>query len=173
MAYRITGPEGTVVYCANYRTASTATGATIVGLGGEQLGNHHSVPSDEVLSSKPIVAQTVRHHCDVIASYWYKQGCRIPLEELVDKILGGEDKFLGSESFYQRYPMAGYIIRYPALEIEFQCLMGMIGIQCDKLKRNRSQRPSGLKWQSLFTHKLRTKVLDRYESEIQELGLWQ
>jgi hypothetical protein len=165
MAYKIEGPKGTLVYCANYRTGSKSTGKTILEMGGTLVGSHHSP-----LASDGLVVETVRHHCDVIVSWWYKIGRRKTIEAFIEEILDGTNPFLDSHSFYNKFP-SNYVIRYPALEVEFQCAMNLVGLEPPKIHRTKPRPDS--KWQRVIPGTLQTKVLDRYEHEIERLGLWQ
>lgn len=167
MAYHIEGSNRPVVYCANPRTGSTATGVTILNMGGYSDGQHHCPPVQ--VPENAIVAQTIRHHCDVIVSFWYKGGAGVPLEEYVDLILSGGHHYLGAHAFYKTFD-APYLLRYETLQFEFDTLCEIAGIKCTTLTVAPTKRPKGMKWRNLFTTNLFNKVYSRYAEEMETLG---
>lgn len=170
MAYTIEGTRHRVVYCANYRVGSTATAATLTAMGAERLYHHHALPEPTDINRNTLVVQTVRHHCDVIVSYWYKKARGHEFPDFVNLVLDGQHPTLRADAFFDRYPMANYILRYENLQFEFDTLCLNAGLPETEIHRSPSHRPPELKWQDMFTQEMKRKMRDRYGEEMERLG---
>lgn len=167
MAYHIEGEKKHVVYCANPRTGSTALASTLMNMGAQQENGHHGQP----LSVPPdaLVVETVRHHCDVLVSYWYQKASAHQFEDFVDMVLAGEVAWLNPNAFYDKFD-TNYILRYETLQYEFDNLCLNAGLPETKLLVKPSKRPRNMKWGTMFPTRLLNKVFDRYGEELERLG---
>lgn len=169
MAYLIEGEHKVLVYCANYRVGSVATGNTLINMGAIQQGGHHGTP--DVLPPGSVVAQTVRSHFDVIVSFWFKDNHHC-LTEYVEMILDGHHRFLRPDGFYSRFPW-DFVMMYNTLQHEFDQLCLYVGLPqttLDAGPRNKSTKPTEVKAESLFSDRLKQKVIDRYGHELEKIG---
>lgn len=167
--YLVTGGEKTLIYCANYRVASTATGATLVNTyGGEMVGSHHSPPPDEMDLTGCLVAETVRNHFDVFVSLWYKEGRKKEFNEWMEDILEGRHKFISPTKLYGRFP-SNVVLRYENLQFEFENLCLWAGLPQKKLERNTTTREeSG--WQKYYNTRNYNRVKTTYKEELEHYG---
>lgn len=171
MAYFIQGKEYQVVFLANPRTGSTAIRQVLLENGAGHYGGHHSTPKSEDVQDNALVVQTVRHHCDILVSYWYKAQRSVPFDEFVDSVLDGDNGWLSSKNFYSTWEVApNYVLRYENLDFEFANLCGIAGLPDMKIPRTSSRRPKNVTWQSMFTTGLRDKVFERYGTEMEKYG---
>ena len=101
MSYLIHGKKHAVVYLANYRVGSTATAKAILDMGGMKIGDHHQgIP---VLVHKDVlVVETVRHHCDVMVSWWFWRNSRMAFPKFVRLILDGHHGYNGGHRQHDR-----------------------------------------------------------------------
>lgn len=169
MAYIIEGTEYPVVYIANYRVGSTATAATLMDMGARQVNHHHGLPDLDDLIPSALIVQTVRHHCDALVSYWFKLGQRWPLEDLVKRVLNGDDEFFKPTGFYNRYP-CNYVLRYETLQYEFDNLCLNAGLPITKLKVDPSKRPPNKAWQEVMFYHLAERVYKAFKEEMDFCG---
>lgn len=168
MAYQIAGEKYPVVFCMNPRTASTAMRDTLLEMGAEEDGQHHDPPSH--IPEGALVVQTVRHHCDVIVSYWMWRVSGTPFPKFVSGILNGQHRWLRPDGFYNRFK-TNYILRYDTIDYEWENLLLNAGLPEVKLKRGtNTKRPRGIKWNTLFTPDLYDKVAARYKDEMELYG---
>jgi len=167
MAYFIQGKDYPVVYCCNYRVGSTAVGTTILEMGGNKIGEHHDPP---VLTQwDTLIVESVRHHCDVLVSWWYWRCSSTPFEEFIKNVLDGKHSFLKPVTLYSKFN-SNYILRYESLENEWATLCNTAGLEFRPLIRSKSKRPKGIKWQSLYTPKIKSMIVDSYKDEMEKLG---
>lgn len=167
MAYIIEGTDYPVVYIANYRVGSTATAATLLDMGAEQVNHHHGLPTQVPEGS--LVVQTVRHHCDVITSLWYKMGQRIPIKDLVNSILNDENEYLKGSGFYNRFD-CNYVMRYEILQYEFDILCLTAGLPETTLKHKPSQRPASARWKDVIDARTAEQIYSHYKTEMDHYG---
>ena len=169
MAYLIEGGKCRVVFFANPRTGSTAISNVLLENGGKKYGDHHAC-----LDWKPrdtLFFHTVRHHCDVLVSYWYKSQAGVPFDRFVNTVLDGKNGWLKPNGFYCNWSVQpNFVLRYENLDFEFANLCGIAGLPQMKIPRTPTRRPEGTKWQPLFTTELRDKVFDRYKDEMEKYG---
>lgn len=169
MAYIIEGEKHPVIYCANYRVASSAVRDTILEMGGRKMrpgAQHHDPP--EELPKGALIVETVRDHLDVIESMWYFHDLPVhdtPWGEYVEKVLEGKHEYLTAEKMYGRFP-TNYILRYETLDFEWKTLCVNAGLEETPLRTT----PRTLKGAELWTYKLRKQVHDCYAEEREELG---
>lgn len=169
MAYFIQGAEYPVIFLANPRTASTSIGEALLSMGAQLEGNHHAPPAE--IPEGTILAQTIRHHCDVLVSFWYKGGRGIPLDKYVQMVLDGGHRYLGPDNFYSHWSCEpNFILRYETLDYEWQNFCLITGLPEVPLVQTPTNRPPNIKWQSLFAPRLLNAVLERYREEMEELG---
>lgn len=167
MAYLIEGTEYPVLYLANYRVGSTATAATLMDMGAQQLNGHHGLP--KYTPPNALVVQTVRHHCDVIVSQWCNINCKIPIQDLIDSIIADENHYFPSAGFYKRH-VCNYIMRYETLQYEFDNLCLCAGLEGRILKIDPSKRPSSKTWQSVLTSDQIEQICKHYKEEMDFYG---
>ncbi len=179
MAYLIHGTKHPVVYCANYRTGSTAMAMTLLEMGAENLGKHHDPPVVEAqegnclvkkIPDNALIVEAVRHHCDVIVSWWMSKATMSCLPKFIRMVLDGCHPALSAIAFYNRFPMSNYILRYETLEFEWETLCCNAGLEYRPLLVKPSKRPKDVKWQNVFPHTLRHEVCERYKDEMERLG---
>lgn len=169
MAYLIYGEKYPVVFLANPRTGSTSIREALLEHGAEQHGQHHSTP--DMIPKDALVVQTVRHHCDVLVSYWYKSASGHPFHKFVNMVLDGHHRWLRADGFYSRWgDIPNYILRYDTLDYEWANLCLCAGLPDIKLQRTHTKRPVGIKWNLLFTPDLYDKVATRYKDEMELYG---
>ena len=169
MAYLIEGTKHRVIYCANYRVGSTATAEVLMEMGATKIGEHHDRPQLSDLTPDTIVVETVRHHCDVMVSWWFWRNSRIPLTKLVRYVLDGHHGALQPDAFYNRY-VSNYSLRYETLDFEWEVLCLNAGLEHKSLPRKETKRTDGVTWQSLFPYELCEEVGERYKDEMERLG---
>lgn len=169
MAYFIQGNRP-VIFLANPRTGSTAIANVLLENGAEQFGSHHcGMPPTP---DNTLVVQTVRHHCDVLVSYWYKAQQGVKFDYFVNTVLDGENGHLRSDGFYSSWAgsLPNFVLLYENLDFEFENLCGIAGLPQMKIPRTPTRRPEGVKWQTMFTTGLRDKVFERYHTEMELYG---
>ncbi len=169
MAYLIEGTKHRVIYCANYRVGSSATTEALMEMGAKKLGEHHDRPQPIDITPDTIVVETVRHHCDVMVSWWFWRNSRISLTKLVRYVLDGHHGALRSGAFYARFA-SNYLLQYATLEFEWEVLCLNAGLEHRPLPVKSTKRTDDVKWQSLFPHELRQEVGERYRDEMERLG---
>lgn len=167
MAYLIQGKKHPLIYCANYRVGSTSTQATLMEMGASKLGQHHHPPGD--VPGDAVVAETVRHHCDVIVSWWCWRNSTTPFPKFVNMVLEGKHSALDPYAFYGKFP-TNYIMRYESLSIDWPMLCHYVGLDFKRLKPTPTKRPNDLNWRSVFPHHLKEKVCERYKDEMERFG---
>lgn len=171
MAYLIHGEKHPVIFLANYRTASTSIAKAIMDAGGEQLGSHHDPVTPEQIPDNALVVHTVRHHCDVLVSYWYKKASQTPFPEFVKRVVDGHHLYFRPEGFYNHWPVKpNYVLRYETLKFEWEVLCLNAGLPNRTLVHSNSKRPQSIKWQLLFTPTLFDLVSKQYKQEMEEYG---
>ena len=168
MAYFIEGNNKRVVYIANPRTGSTAVANALLAMGAESYGGHHDDPKEEWLTEGTLVVMNIRHHCDVITSYWYSRSKGRPIAELVDIIVSGEHQRFPPEGLYTRY--SNFYLEHRTLQYEFDNMCLIAGLEETKLEQTRTDRPEDVTWESLFTPAMVKKVRDYYGEEMERLG---
>lgn len=169
MAYLIYGEKYPVVFLANPRTASTSIRDAILANGGEQQSDHHATPN--YIPENALIVHTVRHHCDVLVSYWYKKASGHPFHKFVESVLAGHHRWLKADGFYSRWgDLPNYVLRYDTLEYEWANLCLCAGLPEIELPKTNSKRPPGIKWNLLFTPQLYDKVATRYHEEMEKYG---
>jgi hypothetical protein len=169
MAYLIEGKNHRVIYCANYRVGSGATAEALMEMGATKLGEHHDPPEPWYVTPDTIVVETVRHHCDVMVSWWFWRNSRISLTKLVRYVLDGHHGALQSDAFYNRYD-SNYLLQYATLDFEWEVLCLNAGIEHRPLPVKETKRTDGVKWESLVPYELREEVEERYGDEMARLG---
>lgn len=167
--YVISGENRDVLYIANYRVGSTALAGTLMNMGATQVNGHHGLPEGHFDLSGWLVVQTVRHHCDVIASAWYKNNTHIPFADYLKTILDGKNPYFHPEGFYNRYP-CNYILRYETLQFEFDILCSTAGLPRTELLVDPSTRPKSLTWQRLFNYEQTKAVYKMFQHEMDFYG---
>jgi len=169
MAYHITGENYYVVYCSNYRVGSTATINTFEKMGflATDSEDHHAPP--EYVPEDALVVETVRHHCDVILSLWYKRQKGRPLEEFVKMVLGGDYPLINPETMYSKFD-TNYIMRYETLQHEFDNLCITAGLPVTELVKVDSPRPDDSGWQKAMPQNLADIIYKQYKEEMDKLG---
>lgn len=161
--YFVQGEIKGVVYCPNPRVAAVNTVKTILEIGGQKL----NTPPDSL--DGLIVVETVRHHLDVLVSHWYDQRAVTPFDDFIQEVLDGQNIVFGPNKLYGRYP-TNYILRYETLDYEWDNMCVNAGIRESKIKRTLSSRPKNIKWETLFSYRLRRTVCERYKDEMERLG---
>ena len=136
-------------------------------MGAEQINNHHGLPNETPEGA--LVVQSVRHHCDVIASMWYKIGQRIPMQDLIHSILQGNDRYLRRSGFYNRYP-CNYVLRFETLQHEFDVLCMTAGLPQTLLKNDPSPRPDNSPWQEVINSAQAHEIYSHYQEEMDHYG---
>ena len=152
---------------------------TALEMGAEPLGGHHDPPVTEEregncivkrIPDNALIVETVRHHCDVIVSWWMWRNSTACFAKFVRLILDGHHPALRPDAFYNHFPMSNYILRYETLEFEWETLCCNAGLEYRKLIVKPSKRPKELKWQDIFPYNLRNEVCERYKDEMERLG---
>lgn len=170
MSYFIQGEHFPVVYCANKRVGSTAISNTLQELGAEKITqDHHDGLNGFAVPSNSLIVETVRHHCDVIVSFWYKSQQGRTLEDFVELILDGKYEHLDPEGFYNKFG-SNYIMRYESIQHEFDNLCITAGLPVTELLVTKSNRPKGLTWDKVMGQHLVDKVCKRYKHEMELYG---
>lgn len=171
MAYLIEGSKHTVIYCANYRVASGATADLLLKMDARRIGSHHSVPDKKYSNS--IIVETVRHHCDVMCSWWFWRNTSIPFPDFVRLVLDGKHGALKPDAFYGKF-YADYVMRYETLEVDWLNLCVNAGLLHYTLPRYSTKRPlertKETNWQNLMPRELQKEVLDRYQDEFEKFN---
>lgn len=167
--YVISGEKRDVIYIANYRVGSTALAGTLMNMGATQVGDHHGVPDEGYDLSHWLIVQTVRHHCDVIASSWYKNGHGVPFADYLKRILDGKDQYFHPGGFYNRYP-CNYTLRYETLQHEFNVLCLTAGLPQTEILVDPSKRPKSATWQRLFNYEQTKAVYKTFQYEMDYYG---
>ena len=171
MAYFIQGEKRPVIFLANYRTASTSTAKALLDNGAEQWGQHHDPVSADQIPENALVVHTVRHHCDVLVSYWYKKASQMAFKDFVEKVLQGCHLYLKPSGFYNHWPVKpNYVLRFETLKLEWETLCLSAGLPDIKLEGSNSKRPQAINWQLLFTPTLFDKVFEIFKTEMEEYG---
>ncbi len=168
MAYLIEGHKCPVVFLANPRTGSTSISNALMEMGASKQGKHHSPASEIPFYS--LVVHTVRHPCDLFVSMWYKSHTGTPFSEYIDEVINGSVCWFHPNLFNKWPDKPNYVLRYETLQYEFEVLCYAAGLSPVKLKRTPSRRPSGIKWQNMFSGKLFDKVYKRFQEEMEEYG---
>lgn len=169
MAYLLEGTKHRIIYCANYRVGSTATAEALMEMGARKLGNHHDPPEPDDVTPDTVIVETVRHHCDVMVSWWFWRNSRIPFPKFVRYVLDGYHGALRSDAFYSRFD-SNYILQYKSLEFGWEILCLNAGIEYKPLPVKPTKRTDGVTWQTLFPYDLRGEVCERYVDEMQKFG---
>lgn len=167
MAYLIYGEEYPVVFLANVRTGSTAVRNALLEAGAEQQGEHHSSPNK--VPDCSLIVQTVRHHCDVLVSYWYSKSSGNKFDDFVELVLDGQHPILRPTGFYSHWS-TNYILRYETLDYEWENLCLCAGIPYVPLQRTKTKRPKNINWKLMFKPRLYDKVAARYQKEMELYG---
>lgn len=171
MAYFIQGEKHPLIFLANFRTGSTSTAKAIMDNGGRQIVSHHAPIDPDDVPENALVAHTVRHHCDVLVSYWYKKASGQPFDEFVKLVLDGYHPYLRADGFYNHWPVTpNYVLRFETLDFEWQTLCLNAGLPDIKLVQSNSKRPKGIHWKLLFTPDLYGRVAKQYAEEMEKYG---
>jgi hypothetical protein len=167
MAYVIYGENCPIVFLANPRTGSTSIRNAIIQYGAEQQGQHHDPPTDIPKGAK--VIQTIRHHCDVLVSFWYKAQRGNTLEQFIFKVIDGKYRWLRSEGFYNHWPVHIDVnMNYETLSSDWSKVCDMAGLPNIQLIPTYSKRPKKIHWSLLFTPELYNRVYDHYKEEMEK-----
>lgn len=168
MAYLIQGSKRPLVFLANPRTGSYSIADALLQLGAEKHGGHHHTPNR--IPPDSIIAHTIRHHCDVIVSYWFKGQIGVPLKEFVDTILSGGHGWIRPWELYGRWgDLPNFELRYTNLREDWFNLCDEAGVPRLELVRTVSSRPQ-VPWQEFFTTDLYERVYARYKDEMDQYG---
>lgn len=173
MAYIIKGSKRAVVYCANYRVASEATSLLMLKMGARKIGLHHDDPRGKT-PLNAIIAETVRHHCDVMCSWWYWRNTSLTFPYFVRLVLDGEHGALKPDAFYDKFE-SNYILKYENLDQDWHVLCQNAGLRLyQTIHRTPSKRPTDrtkeTNWQNLMPPDLQHEVYDRYQDEFEKFG---
>ena len=169
MAYLIYGEKRPLVYLANFRVGSTSTAKAIMDHGGEQQGHHHDQPT--FIPDNAIVCHTVRHHCDVMVSYWFKKASGQPFDKFVELVLEGNHPYLSSDGFYQRWgDTPNRVLRYETLSEDWSEVCEEVGLDAKDLVQSNSKRPKGISWHLLYRPNLYERVAATFKHEMEKYG---
>lgn len=144
--YLIEGEKQPLYYLANYRTGSTAVGATLLNMGAKMIGDHHSRGE---YCANAIVAANVRHPGDVIVSAWHKLG-KPNWDEYLNTIRRGEFYFKPPTMFLDE--SVNYFLVYENLQFEFDMLCNIVGLPQTQLLVDHSPRPKDDPWQQYLSY---------------------
>lgn len=115
--------EKRIAFIAHPRTASTATGAALLGLGFTQWVNHHGInpkwdPTDWT------VFATVRNPFDLMVSWYYhkKKYQAAPFQEWLPKFLAESNMYLDQGLFFG-VPHCTRVLSYERLQDDFNLVL--------------------------------------------------
>ncbi len=164
MAY-ILEADRTLIFCANPRTGSTAVAAAMVLLGAREDGGHHGQPF--YIPPGAIVFQVVRHHREVLNSFWWRSKPTGNFENFLDLALDGRYPYIRTPKMYNRLGIT-HSIQYDELEEGFRFLCRMVGVEAPDLPRIPSKTR---KHESeMFPPHLKEQVRDVYREEMDSYG---
>lgn len=175
-------PGKKVIYLAHPRTASTATGRTLIaGCDFKSTHDHHArlerceelygfVPDEEWT-----IITTVRHHPDALVSHWYASGGpgrfpEGPTEEWFNEWAPGSP-FYRPGSLYFHVPDATRIWHYADLQGYLDAFYGEFGFpRTELLKWNVTKDREGRPWHDYLDPARWSWVWEEYGDEMRRLG---
>ena len=187
MAYFYLKTDRPIVFCANPRTASQATAQWFMDRGAIKEGDHHDQPDPDHLQAladrgrEPFIVQTVRHHCDMLTSWWFFKTAMYDfdadMEVFFESIFSGEEPLLGCPRLYGKF-QTNYILRYESLQYELENLVLVAGNSLGetpesiKLPRTTSPRSTGrgTQWFNVLPWAIHQKIQRIYAAEMEEMG---
>lgn len=170
MAYLIQADQP-IIFLANKRTASTSIRNYLLKHGAVQQGWHHDPPT--YVPEGSIIFHVVRHHCDVLVSYWYKSQQGRPFEEFIELVLNDHHPYFKGTSLYGHWPIKpNWVINYKCFDVEFEYFRNKCNLPQDKLIRTPTKRPRYNSWSELFSSELYLKVREKYKKEMKQYGYY-
>lgn len=153
-------PEKKVCFLANPKTASLSTAHTLESLGFVHYGDQHCTPDcsgwdrrQEIDSSWTIFC-TVRNHFDTMVSWYFHQTARPgkskyfgqSFETFLYEWVHNPRYFLDGQMYWGRYPLCNKVIRFEALQADFNYVLTSCGLPATRLQvhnvsKNRKRRP--------------------------------
>lgn len=162
IAYEIKGDRCPVIYAPNKYTNSGYIASALQMMGARPITGW--IPSKDY-----IIAQNIRHHCDVIVEAWFQEEVRVPFPEYVRTVLDGEHMHLNPRSFYAHVP-TNYYLRYNNLQLDLDTMLIEAGLPRIQLPPQAEARPRLLQWWHFFPYNLKISIWERYHTEMQHLG---
>lgn len=163
IAYELKGERCSVVYVPTPYTNSGFIASTLRTMGANLI--HSWSPTRE-----QIVAQNIRHHCDVIVEAWYQEPVQIDFAAYVQMVLDGGHPILLPTSFYSHIP-SNYYLRYQTLQLDLDTMMIEAGLPNITIPLAAgTTRPPRLRWFHFFPYRLKMAVGERYKDEMERLG---
>lgn len=164
MSYIINGTRP-LIFCANPRTGSTAIAKALKYIGAQVTeSGHHGPP--RFIPDNAIVFQVVRHHLEVINSFWWKSKPTGNFESFVDLVCSGGYKQLAIPMYGR--PFITHTILYQDLPDSFEWVCMMAGIEPPDLQKTPSH--TQLIAREMFSPHLAQKVWDVYGEEMSKFG---
>ncbi len=162
IAYEIQGERCPVIYVPNKYTNSGYIASALQMMGARPVTGW--TPSKDY-----IIAQNIRHHCDVIVEAWFQEEAPIDFRVYVRSVLAGEHPYLNPKSFYSHIP-TNYYLRYRTLQLDLDTMLIEAGLPRIELPPQVEARPKLLQWWHFFPYDLKISVWERYHKEMEHLG---
>jgi hypothetical protein len=161
--------EKKIAFIAHPRTASSATGHTLLKMGFTIEGTHHAFDPNWDVDWD--IFCTVRNPFDVMVSWYYN--CLKPREKpfssWLPEFLDGCYHLQGRMFFGQL--TCNHILHYENLQEEFECLMDKFDIPCMEIpQRNVSKSRNGRPYIGHYTFETGKIMIDRFLEDFRANG---
>lgn len=178
MAYLLNRGKHPIIFCANYRTASTAVSRFLLEFGAEKQTRHHEPP--KYVPKDAIVFQVVRNHFEVIYSGFHHWNERrkeakqrhFTIDQYLDHVFSGSNPHLHPTSLYDKFDVNRELY-YDSIDKElFELLLSNESIPYELIPkcipRTYSTTPS--EDFEKFVDKYGDRIYSQYEKEIIKYG---
>jgi len=162
IAYEIQGERCPLIYVPNRYTGSGFIASALQMMGARPVTGW--TPSKDY-----IIAQNIRHHCDVIVEAWFQEEIQGDFPEYVRTVLAGEHMYLNPKTFYSHVP-TNYFLRYNTLQFDLDVMLIEAGLPPIQLPAKPEPRPRELQWWYFFPYNLKMTMWERYHVEMKYLG---
>lgn len=162
IAYEIQGERCPLIYVPSHYTNSGYIASALQMMGARPV-------TGWTPNKNYIIAQNIRHHCDVIVEAWFQEECPIDFRDYVQAILDGEHAHLNPNSFYSHIP-TNYYLRYQTLQLDLDTMLIEAGLPAIQLPPKAAARPRMMQWWYFFPYDLKISIWERYHTEMEHLG---
>jgi hypothetical protein len=163
--------EKRVAFIAHPRTASTATGQALTGLGFGQWINHHGFDPKWDLTGWTVFA-TVRNPFDLMVSWYYhkKRHQEQTFQEWLPKFIALSNQYLDQGMFFGTN-FCTRMMRYETLQKDFDFVLGEVGFpQTDIPLKNVSHDRPDKPLSEYYDHRLINLMRTHFNKEIRQNG---
>jgi hypothetical protein len=177
-------PKKQMCFLANPKTASTATYLALEILDFEYYGNQHCTPDRSKwdywreINNDWTIFCTIRNHYDVMVS-WFFHNIRKPglhfygqsFETFLYEYVKWQNWFRDGKMYWERNPWCNKILRYEALQKDFDQLLIAHNFPIIKLEiHNASKNRKGQNYRDFYSDATKEFMEEFFGDEMEELG---